>query len=110
MHKLSLDDRNQPFDFVLGQGHVIKGWDLGVACMCVGEKRRLKARNAGARRAQRKTSHASSVPQPLPQRTFPAHCERCTQPALPLLHRLCDAAHARFTAPGVYICGRGAWG
>jgi FKBP-type peptidyl-prolyl cis-trans isomerase FkpA len=34
-------DRNQPFQFVLGQGQVIKGWDQGVAGMKVGEKRKL---------------------------------------------------------------------
>jgi FKBP-type peptidyl-prolyl cis-trans isomerase len=34
-------DRNQPFDFVLGRGQVIKGWDQGVAGMAVGEKRKL---------------------------------------------------------------------
>jgi FKBP-type peptidyl-prolyl cis-trans isomerase len=34
-------DRNQPFDFVLGQGQVIKGWDQGVAGMKVGELRKL---------------------------------------------------------------------
>jgi FKBP-type peptidyl-prolyl cis-trans isomerase len=37
----SSKDRNQPFDFVLGQGQVIKGWDQGVVGMKVGEKRKL---------------------------------------------------------------------
>ncbi len=34
-------DRNQPFEFVLGQGRVIKGWDEGVAMMNVGTKATL---------------------------------------------------------------------
>jgi FKBP-type peptidyl-prolyl cis-trans isomerase len=34
-------DRKQPFDFVLGRGNVIKGWDQGVLGMKVGEKRKL---------------------------------------------------------------------
>jgi FKBP-type peptidyl-prolyl cis-trans isomerase len=34
-------DRGQPFAFSLGAGQVIEGWDLGVAGMQVGEKRRL---------------------------------------------------------------------
>lgn len=34
-------DRNQPFQFILGAGQVIKGWDEGVAGMKVGETRRL---------------------------------------------------------------------
>jgi FKBP-type peptidyl-prolyl cis-trans isomerase len=30
--------RSQPFDFMVGQGSVIKGWDKGVPTMNVGEK------------------------------------------------------------------------
>ncbi len=33
--------RGQPFSFTLGKGQVIKGWDLGVEGMAVGEIRRL---------------------------------------------------------------------
>lgn len=34
-------DRGQPFFFEIGVGQVIKGWDIGVMDMKVGEKRRL---------------------------------------------------------------------
>jgi FKBP-type peptidyl-prolyl cis-trans isomerase len=35
-------DRSQPFQFKLGNGEVIKGWDEGVAGMKVGGRRQLK--------------------------------------------------------------------
>ena len=34
-------DRDEPFEFVLGQGQVIEGWDRGLLLMQVGEKARL---------------------------------------------------------------------
>ena len=37
----SSKDRNEPFDFPLGRGHVIAGWDEGVAGMQVGGVRKL---------------------------------------------------------------------
>ena len=37
----SSKDRNDPFEFGLGAGHVIRGWDEGVQGMKVGGTRRL---------------------------------------------------------------------
>ena len=34
-------DRDEPFEFVLGAGMVIAGWDLGVTTMKVGDKVKL---------------------------------------------------------------------
>eukprot|EP00958_Prasinococcus_capsulatus_P017116 scaffold1928_cov381-Prasinococcus_capsulatus_cf.AAC.14 len=33
--------RGRPFEFTLGAGQVIKGWDNGLEGMCIGEKRTL---------------------------------------------------------------------
>ena len=37
----SSKDRGQPFQFSLGKGEVIRGWDEGVAGMKIGGKRKL---------------------------------------------------------------------
>jgi FKBP-type peptidyl-prolyl cis-trans isomerase FkpA len=34
-------DRGEPFEFVIGRGQVIKGWDVGVGSMRVGSNREL---------------------------------------------------------------------
>ena len=38
----SSHNRGQTFDFTMGQGMVIQGWEQGLKDMCVGEKRKLR--------------------------------------------------------------------
>ncbi|KAK9895931.1 hypothetical protein P389DRAFT_72133 [Cystobasidium minutum MCA 4210] len=33
--------RQQPFDFTIGRGQVIQGWEQGLLDMCIGERRKL---------------------------------------------------------------------
>jgi len=34
-------NRDSPFNFHLGRGEVIPGWEMGLLNMCIGEKRKL---------------------------------------------------------------------
>ena len=51
-------DRDEPFEFVLGAGQVIAGWDQGVATMKTGDKVRLTIPpEAGLRRRRLPRRH-----------------------------------------------------
>jgi FKBP-type peptidyl-prolyl cis-trans isomerase len=52
-------DRNEPFEFTLGEGMVIKGWDEGVVGMKKGGKRKL---TIPAEKAYGKTGSPPKIP------------------------------------------------
>jgi FKBP-type peptidyl-prolyl cis-trans isomerase FkpA len=52
-------DRNEPFDFTLGKGEVIAGWDEGVVGMKVGGKRKL---TIGYQKAYGTTGSPPTIP------------------------------------------------
>merc|ERR1712072_1524971 len=56
-------DRGTPFDFTIGKGQVIKGWEEGLLNMCVGEKRKLTipASKAYGQRAMGKIPAGSTL-------------------------------------------------
>ncbi|XP_066023870.1 uncharacterized protein [Pocillopora verrucosa] len=41
MFDSSLAKGREPLEFQLGKGKVIKGWEMGIKGMCIGEKRKL---------------------------------------------------------------------
>ncbi|XP_066021812.1 uncharacterized protein [Pocillopora verrucosa] len=41
MFDSSLVKGREPLEFQLGKGKVIKGWEMGIKGMCIGEKRKL---------------------------------------------------------------------
>ena len=66
-------DRGSPFSFQLGQGRVIKGWDLGFASMAVGEKAMWVAASAPHFRPQaapRSLTVARPHAHPTPERSL----------------------------------------
>jgi len=73
----SSKDRNDPFAFPLGAGHVIRGWDEGVQGMLVGGKRKLTIPpelGYGSRGAGRRDSG------PMPPWCSRSSCLRCFDP------------------------------
>ena len=67
-------ERGTPFEFVLGAGRVISGWDQGFAGMKVGGKRKLTIRR---RQAQADDSSAHGLRRAGSRRRHSPECNAC---------------------------------
>jgi FKBP-type peptidyl-prolyl cis-trans isomerase len=87
-------DRGEPFEFTLGQGGVIKGWDIAVATMKKGEKVQLTLRHDYA---YGENGNPPTIPPAATLVCLPAHVGQAL--VMHSLHRagLCVSLHSHAT-------------